>query len=315
MSQRRIFDGVISTPASYNPPPLHAEVGERFYQGVIGLAKVVLRLQGIRIYIEGAENIPAYGGALLAMNHTGYYDFIFGGAPAALRGRRLMRFMAKKEIFAVAGLGRLMRMMHHVSVDRSQGAASIDEAVAHLEAGRLVGIFPEATISRSFELKDFKSGAARIAKLANVPLIPMVCWGSQRIWTKGGKKHLGRTNTPIHMVVGKPVDVTGEPDEVTRRLKAEMGAMLERVRADYDAEHGPFPDGLAWRPASLNGTAPTLDEANRMDEAERAERRARKEKEQERKALIKERKADAKLAKRAQKQLNKLASWAKREQR
>src|SRR5699024_1501645 len=134
--------------------------------------------QGIRLTVFGAENIPVDGPALLAINHTGYYDFIFGGIPAHLRGRRLVRFMAKKEIFDTPVIGRLMRSMKHLQVNRAAGAASREEAVERLRQGQLVGIFPEATISRAFELKDFKNGAARIAAEADAPLIPVVIWGS-----------------------------------------------------------------------------------------------------------------------------------------
>ena len=84
-----------------------------------------------------------------------------------------------------------MRGMHHIPVDRGAGASSFRAAVQALKAGEIVGVFPEATISRAFELKDFKSGAVRMAQAADVPLIPMAIWGSQRVWTKGHPKRLG----------------------------------------------------------------------------------------------------------------------------
>ena len=79
-----------------------AENREIFYnQIVIRLMKTMLRFQGIQMSVAGSENLPDTGGALLALNHTGYFDFIFGGTAANLHGRRLVRFMAKKEVFDV----------------------------------------------------------------------------------------------------------------------------------------------------------------------------------------------------------------------
>ncbi|MDR7330469.1 1-acyl-sn-glycerol-3-phosphate acyltransferase [Corynebacterium guangdongense] len=242
----RIAGGQFRVPADLPEVDNHpVESGERFYNGfVIRVLKAVLRAQGIAVTVVGAEHLPATGGALLAMNHTGYYDFIFGEIPGHVRGRRLVRFMAKKEVFDTPVVGAIMKSMDHASVDRDKGASSVEEAIRRLRDGQIVGIFPEATISRSFELKEFKTGAARIAAGAGVPLIPMVTWGSQRIWTKGRKKHLGRSNVPVFIHVGAPVDTSGTPEEATARLKSVMSELLADARAAYDAEYGPFEDGL-----------------------------------------------------------------------
>ncbi|RSZ64729.1 1-acyl-sn-glycerol-3-phosphate acyltransferase [Corynebacterium hylobatis] len=293
MAAQRKFEkraGVFYVPAGLPEVPDHpTEAREPVYNGIIiRLLKALLKAQGIRVTVFGAENIPLTGGALLAMNHTGYYDFIFGEVAAHLRGKRLVRFMAKKEIFDTPVAGPLMRAMKHVSVDRSSGAASREEAEAHLHDGQLVGIFPEATISRSFELKEFKNGAVRIAADANVPLIPMVTWGSQRIWTKDHPKRLGRTNTPVFIRVGEPVDTGGTPEEAIERLRDAMQDLLDLVREDYQRAYGPFPAGAYWLPAAVGGTAPTLIDAAGIDQQERAARAAKKEK-----------KAAAKLDKRA----------------
>ncbi|AGF73632.1 hypothetical protein A605_13180 [Corynebacterium halotolerans YIM 70093 = DSM 44683] len=293
--------GMFRVPADLPEVPPHpTESKERFYNGfIIRALKGIMRAQGIRITVFGAENLPTTGGAMLAMNHTGYYDFIFGEIPGHVRGRRLVRFMAKKEIFEVPVIGAFMRSMDHVSVDRSAGAASREEAVDRLNKGQIVGIFPEATVSRSFEIKDLKTGAVRIAAEAGVPLVPMVTWGSQRIWPKGQKKHLGRTNTPIHIRLGAPVDPSGDPEEATERLRTALKELLEVTRAGYDAEYGPFPDGEPWRPASMGGSAPTLEEAGRIDAevkaAKRAKKEAKAEKESERAAEKLNRKADSAL--------------------
>ncbi|MDO5511271.1 1-acyl-sn-glycerol-3-phosphate acyltransferase [Corynebacterium sp.] len=274
-------------------PDHPVEAKERPYNSpIIPIVRGLMKAQGIRLTVFGAENIPLEGPALLAFNHTGYYDFIFGGIPAHLQGRRLVRFMSKKEIFDAPVAGPLMRAMQHLAVDRSAGASSLIDAVERLRAGQLVGIFPEATISRSFELKEFKNGAARIAAEAEAPLIPVVIWGSQRIWTKGHPKRLGRTKTPVFIRVGEPVDPSGDPDVAIERLKDAMQVLLDRVQDDYTRAYGPFPAGEFWMPAQDGGSAPTLIDARRIDAEAKAAKVARAEK----KAAAKvDKRADAKL--------------------
>ena len=134
-------------------------------------AGIARRVTGTRITFRGLENIPQRGGAVIAINHTGYIDFTFAGLPAYKQKRgRKVRFMAKKEVFDNKLTGPIMRSLRHIEVDRGNGAASFDEACRSLKEGELVGVYPEATISRSFEIKEFKSGAARMAIAADVPV-------------------------------------------------------------------------------------------------------------------------------------------------
>jgi 1-acyl-sn-glycerol-3-phosphate acyltransferase len=251
-------------------------VAEIVYPPVLAFARSVFAVQGLRFTVLGTERIPATGGAVLAMNHVGYFDFTYGGY-AALKIGRVVRFMAKQEVFGHPVAGPLMRGMRHIPVDRSLGAGSYAAAVAALRSGELVGVFPEATISRSFELKDFKTGAARMAAEAGVPLLPVVIWGSQRVWTKDVPKRLGRTRTPITVSVGSPVDATGDPVAATARLREAMAAQLHEVQAAYPDEPGA--EGDWWLPARLGGSAPTPERAAELDAEEaarRAERKARK---------------------------------------
>lgn len=274
---KRWIGPLFEVPADFvEPAPHPVESKERFYQSIIGGFKRIMRAQGLRFYVHGAENIPERDGALFVINHTGYYDFIIAGIGAHLRGKRLVRFMAKKEVFDTKVVGSLMRGMKHVPVDRAAGAASIKEATKWLSSGGLVGIFPESTISRSFELAECKTGAARIAHEAGVPMIPTVIWGSQRIWTKGMDKNLGRSNTPVVLSYGEPVITTGDPEEDTRRVKAAMQELLEFNREEYERRFGPFEPGLKWMPASLGGGAPTLEEATAIQKKEREAKLAKK---------------------------------------
>lgn len=243
---------------------------EPVYRTIIGLARTVFFAQGLKFTVTGAEHIPARGGAVLAVNHTGYMDFTYAGLPAR-RVKRYIRFMAKKEVFDNAISGPIMRALKHIPVDRTAGSDSYLAAVDYLKRGELVGVYPEATISRSFEIKDFKSGAARMAIEADVPIIPIVIWGAQRVWTKGYPKRLGRTNTPISIAVGEPIPPNLPPAELTALLRSTMQRLLAGLQESYEHEPGAY-----WVPARLGGGAPTLADADALDAAEIAERRAKR---------------------------------------
>lgn len=246
---------------------------EPVYGTVIQLARLVWRLQGLKFTVTGVENLPVTGGAVIAINHTSYFDFTFAGLPAYRQGRgRKVRFMAKKEVFEHKITGPVMRSLRHIEVDRDSGGLSFDEACQKLKEGELVGVYPEATISRSFEIKEFKSGAARMAIAAGVPIIPHIVWGAQRIWTKGHPRKMWRPKVPIHVAVGEPIEPTLPANELTALLHSRMQHLLERVQDAY----GPHPPGEFWVPHRLGGGAPTLAEANRMDAEEAAEKAAKR---------------------------------------
>ncbi|MFC5731240.1 MULTISPECIES: lysophospholipid acyltransferase family protein [Nocardioides] len=244
------------------------------YPPVIVTAKLAFRILGQRFQLSGTENVPRKGGALLAINHTGYVDFIYAGL-GAHPSKRLVRFMIKREMMEKPGVGHLLRSFHHISVDRGAGVQSMRDALEYLKAGEVVGIYPEATISRSFEIKDLKTGAVRIAAEAGVPLIPVIVWGSHRLMTKGHPRDFSRSRKTIAIKVGEPMYPTGEnPAAETAELRAAMVRMLDEVIADYPAEEQP--PGAWWLPARLGGSAPTPEEAKRLEREERAARAARK---------------------------------------
>jgi 1-acyl-sn-glycerol-3-phosphate acyltransferase len=243
---------------------------EPVYRSVIGIARTVFAFEGLKFEVEGEEHIPATGGAVIAVNHTGYMDFTYAGLPPR-RVKRYIRFMAKKEVFDNKISGPIMRALKHIPVDRGAGAQSYKAAVDSLRKGELVGVYPEATISRSFEIKEFKSGAARMAIEAGVPIIPTVIWGAQRVWTKGYPKRLGRTNTPISIAVGELIAPVGPPNELTDKLRSVMQKMLLELQEGYHHEPGAY-----WVPARLGGSAPTLEEADKLDAQDLAARAAKR---------------------------------------
>lgn len=251
-------------------------MAEATYSAVIGTAVGIIRTMRWEMRITGAEHIPAVGPAVLASNHISYIDYIMLGYAARERGRRI-RFLAKKEAFDKKGLGWLMRQMGHIPVDRAGAAAdSLDAAIAQLERGELIGMYPEATISPSFVPRKGKTGTVRLAQQTKAPLLPVAVWGGHRIVTKWRPKNLQR-KIPLLVHIGPPLELDPNEDPVaaTSRLMSEITRLLGEAQAAYPQQPANDEDRW-WLPAHLGGTAPTVEDAERRLDEERAARAARR---------------------------------------
>lgn len=241
-------------------------MAELVYRPIIQIVKGFWRYLDLDFKFHGQAHIPRSGPALLAMNHVSYLDFAIAGT-ALLDSNRLARFMAKRELFDHRVSGPLMRGMRHISVDRKNGAPSFVEALKTLKKGEIVGVFPEATISQSFELKAMKSGVVRLAMDSGAPILPTIIWGSQRLWTKKVPRNFSRARIPIIVSIGAPLHFSPAEDaEVAlEKLKTAMRSLLDNAQREYPDS----PIGQRWAPARLGGTAPTPE----MVELESRERR------------------------------------------
>jgi 1-acyl-sn-glycerol-3-phosphate acyltransferase len=248
------------------------------YSIVIGLVLAVFKVLRWDVRVTGVEHVPATGGAVVATNHVGYLDFVFSGyGVRQQRGKRRLRFVAKREVFDHPISGPLMRAMGHIPVDRGgQTVNAMREVAAALDAGEMVGMFPEGTISRSFVPLAGRPGAVRMAMAAGVPLIPGALWGTQRIYTKG-RKPTPSPGTVVTVAFGPPVAY--EPGEAAKdvhlRLMAAIGELVTRLQEEYPQTPA-SPQDAWWQPAHLGGTAPTIEEAERRAAEDAAERRARR---------------------------------------
>lgn len=260
----------VTAPAGFTAMPLHSELevvmAEPIYTPIIQIFKGVWRYLGLRFTFHGQSHVPRTGPAILAMNHIGYLDFALAGT-ALLPAKRFVRFMAKRELFDNPIAGPLFRGMGHISVDRNNGGPSFVEALKALRGGEIVGIFPEATISQSFELKAMKSGVIRLAMESGAPILPTIIWGSQRIWTKRVPRNFSRSKFPIIVAIGEPLRFGPEDDanEALAILRAKMQELLESAQREYPDS----PVGQRWAPARLGGIAPTPE----MVELERIKRK------------------------------------------
>lgn len=248
---------------------------EPVYSPVIGLAISTFTAMGWKVRTTGAEHIPRSGPAVIATNHVGYLDFIVVGW-GARDAKRLVRFMAKQEVFDHKIAGPLMRGMKHIPADRfGQAGLAVERSIEAVHNGEVVGMFPEGTISRSFVPRQGKTGAARIAIEGGAPLIPGAVWGTQRILTKGRPKNFKR-KVALTVDFGPPVayEPGEDPGAVTERLMAAITDLVKVAEARYP-ENPASPNGEWWLPAHLGGGAPTVEAADALAAEEKAARAAR----------------------------------------
>ena len=241
-------------------------MAEPFYRFGEWVVPPLVAMNGTKFTFDGLENIPERGGALLAQNHTSYLDWLPPLFAARERGRR-MYFMIKAEMADVKAVNFVIKHARLIPVDRAHGHEAFDVAVQRLREGELIGMHPEATISRSYELREFKTGAARMALQAQVPIVPVIVWGAQRIWPKDHPKKLFRNKVPIVVAAGEPLPPLGSAEELNAGLREAMNALLYRVQEQY-----PHPEGEYWVPRRLGGTAPNREDSQKLRTAELLER-------------------------------------------
>jgi len=158
-------------------------------------------------------------------------------------------------------LAPLMRSMRHIAVDRAAPAAALLAARSALRAGEVVGVLPEAGISRSFTIRVLMPGAASLARWAQAPLIPMAIWGPQRLYTVGRRLSWHRGQA-VRLLIGPPLPVRDALDVrgQTRALGRRLAELLEQDQVEHPDPPAAGEDAW-WHPAHLGGAAPTLRQA------------------------------------------------------
>jgi 1-acyl-sn-glycerol-3-phosphate acyltransferase len=153
-----------------------------------GLLNLVVK----RDYGDGSSVLPATGGALIVANHVSSFDPLLLAEFVAYQGR-WPYFLAKSQLFNVPLLGWLFRQAGQVPVYRGTDHSSdaLDAAVKHIQAGRVIVMYPEGTVSQEPNMWPMacKTGAARIAIAARCPVIPVVQYGANQVLSDGGGVH------------------------------------------------------------------------------------------------------------------------------
>jgi 1-acyl-sn-glycerol-3-phosphate acyltransferase len=199
-------------------------------RSLVGICTLLARVL-FRPRIGGTERIPAAGGFVLAANHLSGFDSF---ALALLLGRRRMRCMAKNQLFAHPVLGPLVRLLGAFPAQRNRVlAGGVAEAARLAAAGDVVVIFPEGCRRRGRTGMRPKSGAARTACAAGVPIVPVAIRGTD------GWRRLARWS----IVVGEPITSDQTPAEppalAARRVTARLWTAVTELEASLDAGTGP----------------------------------------------------------------------------
>lgn len=247
---------------------------ERWYDVTVTLGGALLRALDLRLDAEGEQHLPASGPAVIAANHIGYLDFMTIAAIGRRRGRNI-RFLTRHDVWQVPVARQAMTGMRHVPVDRDAPAAAYLAARRLLESGEVVALFPEAGISHSYTIRSLMPGAAALAAETAAPLLPLVQWGTQRVWSVARHPD-GRPRRPslsrgrrVDLQIAAPAAITTDPRSTTETLGHTLTAMLEQLQGR--AHHRPAPDEEAWwYPAHLGGAAPDRQAARPLDEVPRA---------------------------------------------
>jgi 1-acyl-sn-glycerol-3-phosphate acyltransferase len=153
------------------------------YQMTMKAIRSGLRIAGIRVRVEGLENIPS-GVCIFAANHVSNMDPL-AFVPAI---PRRVSLLAKKEVFRIPILSKAMQLAKLIPVDREDreaAASSVDLAVGYLKEGLSFAVYPEGTRSRDGRLLPFKKGTFVMAIEAGVPVVPVSIVGAQTLMRKG----------------------------------------------------------------------------------------------------------------------------------
>jgi 1-acyl-sn-glycerol-3-phosphate acyltransferase len=198
------------------------------------LARVILKpwlAAWFRWHIEGLENIPKKGAAILAFNHIAYLD-PFASAYVVDKAGRRPRYLAKSELFNDRRIAWILKGAKQIEVRRGTREApmALDHAFESLANGEIVVVFPEGTITTDPDLNALppKSGTARLALGSGAPVIPCALWGTQNVWPKNYAKHWWPPRQEILARVGTPMDISGNPDS-PEGWKAVSQAVMDAI--------------------------------------------------------------------------------------
>jgi 1-acyl-sn-glycerol-3-phosphate acyltransferase len=227
ISAATIFFGLPAIPLAVVPPR-----GEWFLKLARAWARLILAVSGVRVRVLHGERMATGMSFVVAANHASFYDILVLLAVLPMS----VRFLAKRNLFRLPFLGWSMAAAGFIPVDRearSRSFATVDAALARLQGGRSLVVFPEETRTRTGDLLPFKSGAALLALKSGLPLLPLGIAGTLRIQRRGGF-----TITPSRVVlaVGEPISVESRSPKDRAALTDELRLHVAALRAEAAAD-------------------------------------------------------------------------------
>lgn len=199
-----------------------------FYAFTLGFVKLIGRIfLGVSAGgIAGREHVPRTGGFIFASNHASHLD----PPLLAIASPRQLTYLAKVELFRNPLFSRFIRSLGAFPVNRGgRDTRAVDTAAAYLRAGHALAMFPEGTRSLDGRLGPIKSGAARLAIKAHVPIVPVHIRGSFEAWPKHGVPRPHRVTIRIGPALPPPGSAPDEGDyrELTSQLNKAMQALAQ----------------------------------------------------------------------------------------
>jgi 1-acyl-sn-glycerol-3-phosphate acyltransferase len=218
-----------------------------FWWGLIVVVVKPFMIVFTKCRFTGRENLPRSGGVIVVPNHISHFDPVVLGY-FIWECRRIPRYLAKASLFKVPVLGRIITNVGQIPVyrDSAQAADAFRDAVAAVERGECVGVYPEGTITRDPEMWPMtgKTGAARIALMTGAPVIPVANWGAQEVIKSYTGKMVRIRLLPrktLQVRAGKPVDLSafqGKPltskllHEATEVIMTAVAGTLGELRGE-----------------------------------------------------------------------------------
>ena len=220
-----------------------------FYRAGRLLVKLVFGCVA-RVRVLGRENTTHSGGFVLAANHISHFDpFLLG-----LAVRRKIDWMTMAEFFRPPMLGLLLRSIDAFPVERNRAdLKTIRTAIERLKNGRVVGIFPEGGIrdgARSLlEGAPLRPGAATLAQIGRVPIVPCVILGTDRLYSK--RQWLPFRRTPVWIAFGKPISNFRElrKFQARKRIESELAGAFKNLYAELRRKFQLTADDLPQPPS------------------------------------------------------------------
>lgn len=202
--------------------------GDWFLRFARGWARTLLAIAGVRVTVKNSERLPRDRSFVVAANHESFCDVLVLLAHLPMQ----VRFLAKRGVFRVPILGWSIAAAGFIPVDRderSRSAAAVEAALKRLRGGRSVVVFPEETRTPSGELLPFKKGAAHLAILSGLPVLPLGLAGTFRVLPRGT---LVITPGPVVLAVGDPIEPEGRSRRDRAALTEELSGRIQGLREE-----------------------------------------------------------------------------------
>lgn len=228
----------------------HPEIQKRQSIATVRLMfRLLLKISGTQVTVEGRENIPTDQAVLYVGNHRSYFDILIGYTTT----QGLLGFVAKKEMLRYPSLKTWMQHVQCLFLDREdirEGLKTILTGIEMMKEGTSIWIFPEGTRNENevfTDLLPFKEGSLKIAEKSGCAIIPVAMVGNADIF----ENHIPFIRPQkVRIRYGKPIDLKGLPKEVKKKSGAYVRDVIITMLNEMQGETKDEQSGLTGDPGS-----------------------------------------------------------------